>query len=347
MITKELIDRYLRNECNEDERRLVMEYLAAHPEEMEQHLPEEEFTAQQHQDQLWEKERSEQALQSIKDKLFKRPAVIHRLRAGLAAASVILVIGMVWFFSRGKEARPGYNNPVTAPLADVMERRTNMTAATITVALMDGSTVDLAPNSEIEYKKAFTGGSKRMVKLQGEALFSVAKDKTRSFVVMSEDLTTTVLGTSFSVKAYAAEPTIKVRLFTGKVAVNTKTRTDSTIGLAPGDELIYDRQAMTAKVTSFREKKDLAVSTSRKAGKTRQPDWYMFGGQPLPQVFDQLSEYYGVEINFYPSDVSNRYFTGKFSKTDSIETILKDISLLHDLTLKKTDGVYIFRKKKH
>lgn len=345
MITKELIDRYLRNECNEDERRLVMGYLAAHPEEMEQYLPEEEFSAQQHQTQPWEKERSEQVLQSIKDKLFKRPAVIHRMRAGLAAASVILVIGMVWFFSsRGKETRPGYNDPVTAPLADVMERRTNTTAATITVALMDGSTVDLAPNSEIEYKKAFAGGPKRMVKLQGEALFSVAKDKIRPFVVISGDLTTTVLGTSFSVKDFAAEPTIRVHLFTGKVAVNTKA---DAIGLKPGDDLIYDRQRMTAKVTSSIKKSDLAISASPKAGKTRQPDWYMFGGQPLPQVFDQLSEYYGVEINFYPADVSNRYFTGKFSKTDSIETILKDISLLHDLTLKKTDGVYIFRKKKH
>jgi len=346
MITKELIDRYLRNECNEDERRLVMEYLATHPEEMEQHLPEEEFAAQQHQAQPWEKERSEQALQSSREKLFRRPAVIRRMRAGLAAASVILVIGMVWFFSRGKEIQPGVNNPVTGPLAGVMERRTNTTAATLTVALMDGSTVDLAPNSEIEYKKAFTGGSKRMVKLQGEALFSVAKDKARPFVVMSGDLTTTVLGTSFSVKAFSAEPTIKVHLFTGKVAVDTKAKTEA-IGLRPGDELIYDRQRMIAKVTSSIKKKDLAVSTSPKTGKTKQPDWYMFGGQPLPQVFDQLSEYYGVEINFYPADVSNRYFTGKFSKTDSIETILKDISLLHDLTLKKTDGVYIFRKKKH
>src|SRR5882672_1419136 len=97
MITKELIDRFLKNECNEDERHLVVEYLQAHPDELEQYLPEEEFAAGQ--PASWEKERTEQVLQSIRERMVKRPTVIRRLKAGLAAASVILVIGLVWFFS--------------------------------------------------------------------------------------------------------------------------------------------------------------------------------------------------------------------------------------------------------
>lgn len=71
----------------------------------------------------------------------------------------------------------------------------------------------------------------------------------------------------------------------------------------------------------------------------------MFGGQSLTDVFDQLSDYYGVQINYFPSDVANRYFTGKFSKSDSVEVILNDIALLHGLTLKKTEGIYVFRRK--
>jgi len=343
MITKEQIDRYLKNECNEDERRLVAEYLDEHPEEMEQYLPEEEFATEQATP--WEKERSEQALEEVRRRLFGRPTVVRRLRAGLAAASVILVIGLVWFFSGGRSTKPGPGiTTVTTPLADVLERRVNTTGRTMTIALTDGSTVDLAPGSGIEYKKVFD--NERLVRLEGEALFTVAKDKTKPFIVSSGDLSTTVLGTSFSVRSFAADQTIKVHLFTGKVAVRTRIKNDPAIGLMPGEELVYDRQRMTARVTSP-QRKNMAVSTGRKGEKALQPEWYMFGGQSLPQVFDQLSEYYGVEINYYPADVSNRYFTGKFSKTDSLETILKDISLLHDLSLKKTDGVYIFRKKKH
>jgi ferric-dicitrate binding protein FerR (iron transport regulator) len=71
----------------------------------------------------------------------------------------------------------------------------------------------------------------------------------------------------------------------------------------------------------------------------------MFGGQSLTEVFDQLSDYYGVQINYFPSDVANRYFTGKFSKNDSLEDILNDIALLHGFTLKKIEGTYVFRKK--
>lgn len=333
MITKELIDRFLKNECSPEEHRIVSEYLEAHPEELERHLPENEFVEATGQGE-WDRQRSEDAYRSIQKKLTKKVAPIRRLKVALAAASVILVIGMVWLFSRdtGKGQPTAIPKAIEAPLADVWEHKKNMTASTQTILLNDGSTIDLAPNSEVEYRQ-------RTVHLQGEALFSVAKDKTRPFTVKSGDLTTTVLGTSFSVKAYDKEPTIKVHLFTGRVAVNSNN-------LLPGEELIYDKQQMTARIVRP-TRNNMAVNTLKKGTTTKQPDWYMFGGQPLTQVFDQLSDYYGIDINYIPADVSNRYFTGKFSKTDSLDTILKDISLLHDLSLRKTDGVYYFRKKKH
>jgi len=352
MITKELIERFLKNECSHDEYRMVSEYLAAHPEELEQFLPVEEFTGGEVVP--WEKERSEHFFQSIRNRLFDRSVLSHRLKTGLAAASVMLVIVMVWWLSKEKtnsasvtKQASGKNNT----LADRLERRMNTTGSVLTFSLTDGSTVELAPNSQIEYSSAFSEKDQRSIHLQGEALFTVAKDKNRPFKVTSGDLTTTVLGTSFTVKAFDGEATIQVRLYTGKVVVSPslliKAKMDSNVFLLPGQELTYNKQLMTASVRSTLKKNNAyaAVSTKRKGQTFRQPDWYMFGGQPLPQVFDQLSEYYGVEINYYPADVSNRYFTGKFAKTDSLETILKDISLLHGLSLKKTDGVYIFRKK--
>jgi hypothetical protein len=52
-----------------------------------------------------------------------------------------------------------------------------------------------------------------------------------------------------------------------------------------------------------------------------------------------------VDIDYFPSDIRNRYFTGRFENTDTLEGILKDIALLNGLTIDKKDKGYIIRKK--
>jgi hypothetical protein len=62
-------------------------------------------------------------------------------------------------------------------------------------------------------------------------------------------------------------------------------------------------------------------------------------------VFDQLSVYYQVDIYYYPSDVQNKYFSGKMRKTDTLESILNDIGLLNQLKIEKKEEHYIVSKQ--
>ena len=356
MIDKQLFDRFLKNECTADEKRLVLEYLDTHPEITAQHLPEEEFVAIE--PASWEPERSERSFQQIQHRLNGQTKVIVRWTLVAAAAIASIVVGIKWLTPVKK------NSPIaqTSNIAAKAEWLTikNKLATTQTLTLPDGSTAELTPGSQIAYHPSFAGEDKRIVRLEGEGQFSVAKDEKHPFTVESGELATTALGTYFSVIADPASTTIKVHLYSGRVRIETagqirwKTK-DTALFLSPGQELTYNKQQMLAVVRSPKDNRThhmtSATTTASTASKAQQreasqkPEWYMFGGQPLTEVFDQLSDYYGVQINYFPSDVSNRYFTGKFSKNDSLEDILKDISLLHDLTLKKTDGMYVFRKK--
>ena len=66
--------------------------------------------------------------------------------------------------------------------------------------LPDGSRIWVNQNTEIEYPKQFAS-NERVISLKGEAFFEVARDTSRPFIITSGEIRTTVLGTSFNVKA--------------------------------------------------------------------------------------------------------------------------------------------------
>ena len=358
MIDKQLFDRFLKNECSAEERRLVIEYLQAHPDEADNLLPEEEF--EELQADAWDPERSNRSFHQIRQRL--QPRTRPLIRWSLVAATILVaVVGIKWLVTGtsgpAQQAQKGHS------LEDKVEWVTenNRSSGTRMLLLPDGSSAELSPGSQISYRRTFTSDDKRWVKLMGEGQFNVVGDPRRPFTVISGALTTTVLGTWFSVIADPDSATIKVHLYSGRVKIGAsdglhwKTK-DSALYLRPGQDLTYNKQNMLAVIRSPQRPGDRNLAKAGKAGPhttslarqlspSLKPEWYMFGGQPLTEVFDQLSDYYGVQINYFPSDVENHYFTGKFSKTDSLEDILKDIALLHDLTLTRTEGIYVFRKK--
>ena len=82
--------------------------------------------------------------------------------------------------------------------------------------LSDGSVVTL--DSETELEVAYTPGRRGIRLLRGEALFDVAKDRSRPFVVSSAQATVTAVGTSFSVAApQEAQGAVRVLVREGKV----------------------------------------------------------------------------------------------------------------------------------
>lgn len=85
------------------------------------------------------------------------------------------------------------------------------------VRLSDGTIVGLAPNTTITYTFD-RETSERTIHLKGTAAFSVAPDPSRPFLVLVNDLTIKVLGTSFTVRN-TPDSTL-IELATGVVEVN-------------------------------------------------------------------------------------------------------------------------------
>ena len=82
------------------------------------------------------------------------------------------------------------------------------------ITLPDGTVVTLNAESSLSYAVSSFGKDIRMVTLQGEGLFDVAKDSLHPFIVRSDGLSARVLGTVFNVRNYATEK-MKITLLSG------------------------------------------------------------------------------------------------------------------------------------
>ena len=89
------------------------------------------------------------------------------------------------------------------------------------------------------YPHEFTGDS-RSVFLLGEANFKVKPDKKRPFIVKSNDLQITALGTEFNVSAYPESQEIATTLISGSIRVDYNNLTTSVI-LHPNEQFAYNR----------------------------------------------------------------------------------------------------------
>jgi transmembrane sensor len=103
-----------------------------------------------------------------------------------------------------------------------------------TVTLSDGSTVDLNAGSKLE---VFFSEQRRTVQLvQGQALFHVAKNPLRPFVVQAGNREIVALGTAFDVRL--SNTAVQVTLLEGKVTVDRNdVADDKPDPLSPGERL--------------------------------------------------------------------------------------------------------------
>lgn len=173
------------------------------------------------------------------------------LPAGAAiAASIGVALLVIPGSMRGDLSRPA-GRPVTNVVASAQASQPNFSTFSTRkgerriVALPDGSSVTLNTDTAIEL--AFSAG-KRLIRMsRGQALFEVAKDHTRPFVVEAGGRQVTALGTIFSVRVDPGR--VKVLLVRGRVVVDKVDGEDNsaivrpTI-LLPGEELVAELGAV-------------------------------------------------------------------------------------------------------
>lgn len=90
------------------------------------------------------------------------------------------------------------------------------------VSLSDGTQIRLNSNSTVRIPLYFSN-DERVITLNGEAWFDVAKDETRPFHVQAGQASIHVLGTEFNVKMDVTSGNVEVAVSEGKVSLNNRT----------------------------------------------------------------------------------------------------------------------------
>ncbi|WP_207421117.1 FecR family protein [Desertivirga brevis] len=341
---KEDIDKFFKRETSEEDSQKVWKFLKSHPEELEQYLSEDEWLEQGDVKKL-PGELTDRMLSKIELSIqvpARKTVVMPRMAIAASITLLILCAALLYQFPVKKEQASVASTPVKeAVVLPYTHTVANYTGKTMMINLEDGSVVELKDKSRLEYSKPL-GKHRRDLKLKGEAVFRVAKDKTRPFTVFSGALATTALGTVFQVSAHS-EKHIKVHLLEGKVVVKRQEDKADKLEekyLVPGEELQYSI-GKGMKVHPFSE--HLKTATAIKVGSTLvTADSIAFKDQKLPEVLEVLSREYNLQIVFTAKKKSRNTFTGRFSKSsDSLEEILTTIAELNHLVLNKQEDGFI------
>jgi transmembrane sensor len=156
------------------------------------------------------------------------------LRAAMkVAAMVILIAGAAGVYLGVRHHRTGQGGAIAYSTISTRagERKT--------VTIADGSRLSLDAGTTIRVENDFSK-DRKIELMDGQVFMDVKKDEQRPFIVTSEGLTTTVLGTSFTISAYKALNKVSVGVISGKISV---TRRDSTLSVLEKDqELVYDKR---------------------------------------------------------------------------------------------------------
>lgn len=166
--------------------------------------------------------------------------------------------------------------------------------------LPDGSIVWLNAASSITYGSDFSD-SVRLVKLQGEAFFEVAKDTLKPFIVQTEKIYTTALGTVFNINSYSENKSVDINLISGKVKITAENLAENII-LNPGEAVKYNLTTNSGQKYLF----DYEKTTSWKDGVL------IFEDATFEEIIQTLKRWYGVEIEVAGIPNSRWQFSGRF-----------------------------------
>lgn len=334
-VTTELIKKFFLKQCNEDEARAVVTFLRENPDVLDEHLGKDE----------WDLEvvgnKSEEFWSQIWNNIQGKKRIWPPFGKYAVAASIIgaLLLAILYFHPK---------SIVTKDIAKIEKSRKikllNNGTSIMTYALSDGTKVNLSPGSSLEYLESFEPQRRNLI-LQGTAVFKVAKDKSRPFTVYSGEITTTALGTEFKVSYLTADVKINVELIEGKIVVNLNPKLHSKnrkpYYLLPGDKLAYDRLKMLASLTTAPTEKTM----TKDKNKMERNNVMVFKKELLSSVFDKLAITYHVKITYSTDELKNLYLIGNYSRSETLESILTEITSLNGLKISKdSDGGFKISK---
>lgn len=229
------------------------------------------------------------------------------------AATLLLFVTALYVFKTFVNDRTH-----VATIINTVEKQ-NIAGQKSKIFLPDGSVVWLNAESKITFPEKFSD-EKREINLTGEAFFKVIKNPDQPFIVKSGSISTTVLGTSFNVRAFENESNVFVALKNGKVRVEALEKENfPAMFLEPGEAVKYNKSEGTAKKEEFDQELLLAWKDGI----------IVFKDAGLDEIINTLSRWYGVQFEVKNKSNEKWEYTGSFDN-ENLSNVLDGISFSHD-----------------
>lgn len=302
-----LLDRYLANEATNDEQKELMKLIreGSNDEQIKSRIG----AVMEEED---DEDMSMENAQIILAKIFKQkqgrviPFVQQPVIRWVAAASVVIAAAAsVWFFTKN-------NTTPSTQLAQYENVQPAVFQDKQYVKLPDGSTVILSKGSELRHSEKFGQGT-RDVTLIGEAYFDIAHDPTRPFHVITDKVTTTVLGTAFNVSAWPGQENVTVTVTRGKVQVADEFKVFGVI--KPNEQI-----SVSTATNEFTQ------TTNVKEADAIRNKYLMFEHVSMETAAAIIEERYNTKLIFENEAIKNCRVTARFLDGEDLNQIMVVVS---------------------
>ena len=206
-----ILQKYFHGNTSEEEDRQLVQWIQQSPENKERFFNEKDIwdTYGFHSNQKKYEINSElELLKKSTVQVFQRSSPLNQILK--IAAILLITFGLGWL-SR-YISFPGKEPSATVAMQEIVVPKGQINQ----VFLADGTRIWVNSGTRLLVPSAFTS-AERVVKLNGEAYFEVAKDKKHPFRVEMNGQQIEVLGTSFNVRAYENSNMIETTLENGLI----------------------------------------------------------------------------------------------------------------------------------
>ncbi|WP_343304405.1 FecR domain-containing protein [Chitinophaga niabensis] len=191
------------------------------------------------------------------------------------------------------------------------------------IELSDGSTVWLNSTTKFRFPFSFSGKTREVFILSGEAYFKISPKPNQPFVVHTNQGDIQVLGTEFNINAYNNEQVV-ASLVNGKIAVKEGANRKE---LEPGYEATIE-----AKQNISVQKFDPSITLSWRQG------LHYFNDAPITAVATMLERWFDTPLIIDNPKVAQRQFRGRIYRYKGLQTFIDQMNLTGDVLFYWKDG---------
>ena len=242
---------------------------------------------------------------------FRSSSIHSGTQKFIRIAAVFLVAGLF-----GVLSYQSWHPPDQKQQEQVLRQISTDNGQRANLTLADGTEVMLNADSELKLPTKFASDV-REVHLDGEAYFKVSENKDKPFLVYSNESTVRVLGTAFSVRAYPEDQQVQVVVEEGRVSFGQKKESEDQKAILDRNELgTFDLSTSTV---ATRTVEDIELYMSWRNG------YLKFEKNRLNDVAKALERRYDVEVFFEDPALEELLLTA-YLKSRSLRNVLDVIT---------------------